>query len=101
MNNVEKNTTAEAVAVEPKSERKMIIAFLLAIFLGGFGAHRFYMGLIGTGIIQLVCLIVGYALTFVLIGIIPLILLGIWVLVDAIRILTGGLKDADGLTLRK
>lgn len=36
------------------SERNKIAAALLALFLGGFGAHKFYLGKISTGIIYLV-----------------------------------------------
>lgn len=37
-------------AVSPKSRT---VAFLLAIFLGGLGVHRFYVGKVGTGILWL------------------------------------------------
>jgi hypothetical protein len=49
---------------------------LLWFFLGGLGMHRFYMGDIGIGILQL--------LTFG--G------LGLWWLIDGIRLLTGSLS---------
>jgi TM2 domain-containing membrane protein YozV len=62
------------------SERRILPALLLCFFLGVFGAHRFYAGKIGTGILEL--LTVGG--------------LGIWWLVDMILILTGSFKDADG-----
>lgn len=62
------------------SGNSWIIALLLCIFFGIIGAHRFYLGYTGIGIIQL--------LTFGL--------LGIWTLIDFIRILTGSLKPKDG-----
>ena len=62
------------------SERRILPAFLLCFFLGVFGAHRFYAGKIGTGILEL--------LTFG--G------LGIWWLVDMILILTGSFRDGEG-----
>jgi len=62
------------------SERRILPALLLCFFLGVFGAHRFYVGKIGTGILELLTL-GGF---------------GIWWLVDMILILTGTFGDGDG-----
>ena len=62
------------------SEKRILPAFLLCFFLGVFGAHRFYAGKIGTGILEL----------FTVGG------LGIWWLADLILIATGSFKDGDG-----
>jgi TM2 domain-containing membrane protein YozV len=62
------------------SEKKVLPVFLLAFFLGVFGVHRFYVGKIGTGLLQL----------FTLGG------LGIWALIDMILIVTGNFDDKDG-----
>jgi TM2 domain-containing membrane protein YozV len=62
------------------SEKKILPAFLLCFFLGIFGAHRFYVGKIGTGILQLVTL--GG--------------LGIWALIDFIMIIVGAFTDKQG-----
>lgn len=35
-------------------DKNRIVAALLAFFLGGFGAHKFYLGKIGQGILYLV-----------------------------------------------
>lgn len=35
------------------SDKNRIVASLLAILLGGIGAHKFYLGLIGMGIVYL------------------------------------------------
>ena len=66
--------------ISPKSR---LVAALLCWFLGIFGVHRFYVGKIGTGILQLV--------TFG--G------LGIWTLIDFIMILVGSFTDSDGAVL--
>lgn len=63
--------------MEPK---KKITTLLLAIFLGGFGIHRFYVGKTGTGLIQL----------FTLGG------CGVWALVDIVMIATGKFLDKHG-----
>lgn len=67
-------------AVELTSEKRILPAFLLCFLLGGFGAHRFYVGKTGTAILQI--------LTFG--G------LGVWALVDLIMIICGGFRDKQG-----
>ncbi|MGY5353402.1 TM2 domain-containing protein [Wenyingzhuangia sp. IMCC45467] len=63
-----------------KSDKDFVATALLCFFLGGLGVHRFYVGKVGTGILQIV--------TFG--G------LGIWTLIDFIVILTGNFKDKEG-----
>ena len=65
------------------SEKRPPPAFLLCFFLGCFGAHRFYVGKIGTGILQLLTL--GG--------------LGIWALIDWIMIIIGAFTDKQGQKL--
>jgi len=75
--------------------RSKVIALLLAFFLGSFGAHNFYLGRKGIGLTQLILTIVGYALVVVLIGFLPLAIVGIWILVDMIQILITSESDFD------
>jgi TM2 domain-containing membrane protein YozV len=67
-----------------KSEKGFVPTLLLAIFLGGIGAHRFFVGKIGTGILQLLTL--GG--------------LGIWALIDIIKIAVGSFTDKEGLPVK-
>jgi TM2 domain len=60
--------------------KSQLIALLLCIFVGFIGVHRFYLGYIWQGVVQLLTL--GG--------------LGIWTLIDLIRIITGDLKPKDG-----
>lgn len=53
--------------------KSMLVAYLLWFFLGGFGAHRFYMKKTGSAVAQLI-------LTITVIG---AIVSCIWVLIDA------------------
>lgn len=70
----------EPVAQKKVSAKKHTIALLLAIFLGAFGIHRFYVGKVGTGILWL--LTGGFGA----IG---------WI-VDVVTILSGTFTDWDG-----
>ena len=75
----------------PKSK---LVAILLALFLGGVGMHRFYLGHVSTGIALLALWLAG----FVTCGVTWLVV-GIWALVDLIQIATGTLREANGRAL--
>ena len=62
------------------SPRSRTVAFVLAFFLGVFGAHRFYVGKTGTALLQL-CTLGG---------------LGVWWLIDVIVVGSGSFRDAEG-----
>jgi TM2 domain-containing membrane protein YozV len=62
------------------SDSQWVVTLLLAFLLGVIGAHRFYVGKTGTGILML--------LTFG--G------LGIWLLIDLILIVTGQFTNKNG-----
>lgn len=75
--------------------KSKVVAGLLGIFLGAFGAHNFYLGYTSKAITQLLLLTVGACF-----GLGPLIA-GIWGLVEGIMCLTGSIKqDAKGLPLK-
>ena len=60
--------------------KSQIIALVLALLVGGLAIHRFYLGYVWQGIVQI--LTAGGC--------------GIWWLIDVIRIVTGDLKPKDG-----
>ncbi|WP_414448979.1 NINE protein [Burkholderia sp. 22PA0099] len=62
------------------TEKRLLPAFLMCLFLGSLGFHRFYVGKIGTGILMLLTL--GG--------------LGIWTLIDLIIMACGNFKDKQG-----
>lgn len=73
---------------EPFSDKQKLTAGLLEIFLGGFGAGRFYLNQPGIAVAQI-------AVTWLTCG------LGvIWPLVDGIMMLTGSVRDQYGRPLR-
>ena len=64
----------------------MVVAYLLWAFLGGFGAHRFYLGRAGSAAIMLVLFILGWVTLAIFVGLFLLAAVGIWMLVDAFLI---------------
>ena len=75
----------QPVALDPTalaeiSEKRIVPAFILCLLFGVFGAHRFYAGKTGTGVLQLLTL--G--------GV------GIWAMIDLVMIVTGSFKDGEG-----
>jgi len=69
---------------QPISDKSRLLAGLLGIFLGGLGVHRFYLGYIGIGIIQII-------LTILTLG-----LASLWGFIEGIVILAVGMRDAQG-----
>ncbi len=62
------------------SEKRILPAFLLCLFFGVLGIHRFYVGKIWTGILQILTL--GG--------------LGFWALIDFIMLIVGSFTDKEG-----
>ena len=100
--------------------KSQLIAALLAFFLGYLGIHNFYLGYKKKAMTQLLITLAGYAVGIVgsvltsassasgstamlaiggivgVIGWIAVAAVGIWALIDFIKILTGKLKPANG-----
>lgn len=64
----------------PPSEKSRGVALALAAVLGPFGAHRFYVGKTGTGVLML-CTLGGA---------------GLWYLYDLILVAGGSFRDIQG-----
>lgn len=62
------------------SNKSKIVALVLCFFVGILGIHRFYVGKIGTGLLQL---LTGGGL-------------GIWWIIDFVLILLGKFTDKNG-----
>lgn len=72
-------------AMEPESDFTRLPVFLLCLFVGWLGVHRFFVGKVGTGVLQLLTL---GGLT-------------IWSLIDLILILCGEFRDKEGRKIRR
>jgi TM2 domain-containing membrane protein YozV len=73
-------------------QKSRLIGGLLGILLGGLGIHRFYLGYVGIGILQIVVTIVTFGLG------------AIWGFVEGIMILVGAemfRRDAKGVPLKE
>lgn len=70
--------------ITTNEEHDWLVAMLLCWFLGGFGAHRFYSGHIGTGIVQLITL--GGC--------------GIWAFIDWVCLCFNSFRDIDNKPLK-
>jgi len=73
---------AASQVVIVKSEKSMAVAYLLLIFLGMLGIHRFYLGHSRSAIVQLLLGLCGWATTWLLIGFVPLAVLWMWLIAD-------------------
>jgi len=72
-----------------EGQKSKIVAGILGILVGGFGVHRFYLGFIGIGIIQIVVTLVTAGAG------------SLWGFIEGILILTGNFdKDAQKRPLK-
>ncbi len=68
---------------------RWLTTLLLCIFIGAFGAHRFYVGKTNTAVAMLlVSLLLGWT------GV-GFLVTGIWALVDLVQIICGNFTDAN------
>ncbi len=72
------------------SKKSRTAALLFSLFLGAFGAHRFYAGKTGSAIAMLI-------LTITIIG---AIVSSIWTFIDFIMIIAGSFKDSEGKIIK-
>jgi len=73
----------------PSDAKSKLAAGLLGIFLGGLGVHRFYLGFVGMGIIQIIVTTITFGFG------------AIWGMIEGILLLTGSMdKDAKGDLLK-
>ncbi|MGZ9756054.1 TM2 domain-containing protein [Mycoplasma sp. 246B] len=67
-----------------QSPKSNLVALILCIFLGVIGAHRFYVGKAGTGVLFFLTLGAGF----------------VWWIIDIIMIISGSFTDKSGAFLK-
>lgn len=80
------------------SDRSHVVLIFLTIFLGGVGIHRFYARKVGTGFMIFGGQILAVVMLFVAppVSIVLWIVIGLWLLVDLIKVLIGKFTDDTG-----
>ena len=76
--------TVSSASSAQASDKGFVPVLLLCFFVGILGVHRFYVGKIGTGILQLITF-GGF---------------GIWTMVDFVMIAVGSFTDKEGRPIK-
>jgi uncharacterized membrane protein YgcG len=98
---------ADRALAPRESDKRILPAFILWFFLGGLGAHRFYIGRPLSGVILSIVTIGGVIFTLSgtgdrsFFGGLSLLIGGVWLVVDLIYIVTGSMADGDGRKIQK
>lgn len=79
----------EGVALDPQrmmmyeTQKKSVgLAYVLLLFLGWFGAHRFYLGRQGSAIALVILTVLSFLGSFILIGFVGYFVVAAWLFVD-------------------
>lgn len=75
----------------PRPQRSAYVAAILAVFLGAFGVHNFYLDRKNRALMQLLIAVIGAALTF---GVATLAM-EVWAVIEGVKILKGEI-NTDG-----
>lgn len=76
------SSDTQAMMAFESNKKSAGVAYLLWFFLGGLGGHRFYLGHSGTAATILILTLVGVVTSFIAVGFIPLLIVGMWLIVD-------------------
>jgi len=82
-------STEQQILIETRLQnesKSTVVTYLIWLFLGWFGGHRFYLGRNGSGAAMLILTVLGFFTLAVFVGAILLAIVGFWVLIDAFLI---------------
>lgn len=95
--------------ISPKSG---VATLILLLLFAQFGAHRFYIGRTGSAVGMLLLFVLGYALVFTTVFMwrchcewmiipfaVPLLAWFVWWVIDLIKLLSGKMRDNNGLRI--
>lgn len=90
--NINNNSFVDSINYVPEAtgiigDKSKMVAGLLGIFLGAFGAHNFYLGFKNKAILQLVSSILSILLIILIIGYFTFIGLEIWGFIEGILVI--------------
>lgn len=89
----------QAMMAFEASKKSTGTTYLLWFFTGGVGGHRFYLGRTGSAVGQLIMSIFGWLTVWFGLGLLLLIPLGIWLIIDLFNI--GGMVETYNRDLMK
>lgn len=78
-------TNEEKLLVSSEMNRRgknMLLAYILLIFLGTLGIHRFYIGKTGSAIAMLILTLVGWITAILIVGFVFVGISAVWAFVD-------------------
>ncbi|MDR6147532.1 TM2 domain-containing membrane protein YozV [Sphingomonas sp. SORGH_AS870] len=82
MSDLNRAEIARSQLIYDASRKSVGVAYLLLIFLGGFGAHRFYLGSTGSAVAMLLLNFVGWMTVWMGVGLVVLGFAWLWLFVD-------------------
>lgn len=82
MTNQGLSADTQAMMAFESGKKSTGLAYVLWLFTGGLGGHRFYLGQTSSAVAQLVLSILGWLTVWFVVGLVFLIPLGIWLIVD-------------------
>ncbi|MFD1794745.1 TM2 domain-containing protein [Paracoccus aurantiacus] len=78
-------TTQQQMLIEQRvtnDAKSPVVAYLLLVFLGGLGAHRFYLGKTTSAMVMLMMFVIGWLTLVIVIGLPILIAVAVWGIAD-------------------
>lgn len=84
----------QTIVLMQQPQKTVGVAYLFAILLGEFGAHRFYLGRPVSAIVMMLLWLTGIATTWLVVGFFLLLPAFIWWVVD-LCILPGMVREAN------